>query len=107
VLAEGIYTVQFETLVGSGKGIVVVSGDKVRGGDEAFAYFGSLTRTDNGFTAEIETKRHSPGRPSVFNMEPVHIQLTGMMDGLNAVCTGTSEQVPGLIFKAVLTFICD
>ena len=107
MLADGIYRVQFETLVGSGAGIVVVTGDKIRGGDDAFAYFGTLQRTDNGFIAEIETKRHAPGRSSVFNMEAVHIQLTGIMDGPNAICTGTAKQVPGLIFKAVLTFISD
>jgi hypothetical protein len=45
--------------------------------------------------------------PPFFNMEPVHIQLTGIMDGPNAICTGTTKQVPGLIFKAVLTFISD
>jgi hypothetical protein len=73
----GIYRVQFETLAGSGTGIVVVSGDKIRGGDAAFAYFGSLKRTDNGFVAEIETRRHSPGRSSVFNMEPVDISAHG------------------------------
>ena len=107
MLAEGIYKVQFETLVGSGSGIVVVSGDKIRGGDEAFAYFGTLKSSENGFIADIETKRHSPGRSSVFNMEPVHIQLTGLPDGPNAICTGTAKQVPGLIFKAVLTFISE
>jgi T3SS negative regulator,GrlR len=66
MLADGIYRVQFETLVGSGTGIVVVSRDKIRGGDPAFAYFGTLQRTDNGFVADIETKRHAPGRSSVF-----------------------------------------
>jgi len=107
ILAEGIYKVQFETLMGAGSGIVVVSGDRIRGGDDAFAYFGKLKPTENGFTADIETKRHSPGRPTVFNMEPVNIQLTGMFDGPNAICTGTAKQVPGLIFKVVLTFVSE
>ncbi len=86
---------------------MVVTGDKIRGGDAAFAYFGTLTQTDNGFTAQLETKRHAQGRASVFNMEPVHIHLTGKSEGPNAICTGTAVEVPGLIFKAVLTFIHD
>ena len=107
MLADGIYSVHFETLAGEGDGVVVVTGDKIRGGDAAFAYFGTLTQTDNGFTAQLETKRHAEGRASVFNMEPVHIHLTGKSEGPNAVCTGTAVEVPGLIFKAVLNFIHD
>ena len=84
-----------------------MTGDKIRGGDATFAYFGTLTQTDNGFTALLETKRHAQGRASVFNMEPVHIHLTGKSEGANAVCTGTAVEVPGLIFKAVLNFIHD
>jgi hypothetical protein len=108
MLAQGIYRVQFETLLDSGRGIVVVTGDQIRGGDDFFAYRGMiLRRTDNGFTAEINTKRHFPGRSSVFNVDDVSIQLTGVLDGPNAICTGTATQVPGLIFKAMLTFISD
>jgi hypothetical protein len=83
MLADGIYSVHFETLAGEGDGVVVVTGDRIRGGDGAFAYFGTLAQTDNGFTAQL-------GRASVFNMEPVHIHLTGKSEGANAVCTGTA-----------------
>ena len=62
MLADGIYSVHFETLAGEGDGVVVVSGDKIRGGDATFAYFGTLTQTDNGFIAQLETKRHAQGR---------------------------------------------
>ena len=88
-------------------GFVLVSGDKIRGGDVAFAYFGTIKRTYNGFIAELHSMPHSPGPTSVFNVEPVDIQLTGIIDGANAICTGTAKQVPGLIFKAVLTFISE
>jgi len=107
MLADGIYSVHFETLAGEGDGVVVVTADKIRGGDATFAYFGTLTQTDNGFSAQLETKRHAQGRASVFNMEPVHIHLASKSEGPNAVCTGTAVEVPGLIFKAVLTFIHD
>jgi hypothetical protein len=105
MLADGIYTVHFETLAGQGDGVVVVMGEKIRGGDAAFVYFGSVEKTDNGFSLQIETKRHSQARASVFNMDSVHINLVGRLDGLNAVCTGTAVEVPGLIFKALLKFI--
>jgi hypothetical protein len=105
MLADGIYSVHFETPAGQGEGIVVVTGDKLRGGDASFVYFGRLEQTSNGFSIQIETKRHSQARASVFNMESVHINLIGKSDGLDAVCTGTAEEVPGLIFKAVLKFI--
>jgi len=107
MLADGIYSVLFETPVGKGSGVVVVTGEKLRGGDATFAYFGTLKPTANGFSAEIETRRHCEGRASVFNREPVHIHLVGRSDGANAVCTGTAVEVPGLIFKAVLNFISN
>jgi hypothetical protein len=104
-LDDGLYSVAFETLLGAGSGVLIVTGDKLRGGDEAFAYFGTQSPTRHGFTAEIDTKRHSEGRASVFNREPVHIQLVCKLDGVNAICTGTAAEVPGLIFKVVLNFI--
>jgi hypothetical protein len=105
MLADGIYSVHFETPAGQGDGIVVVTGEKLQGGDASFAYYGLLEQTNNGFSIQIETKRHSEGRASVFDMDSVHINLIGKSEGLNAVCTGTAEEVPGLIFKAVLRFI--
>jgi hypothetical protein len=105
MLADGIYSVHFETPAGQGDGIVVVAGEKLRGGDASFVYYGLLEQTNNGFSIQIETKRHSEGRASVFNMDSVHINLIGKSEGLNAVCTGTAEEVPGLIFKAVLKFV--
>jgi hypothetical protein len=104
-LDDGLYSVAFETPLGAGSGVLVVTGDKLRGGDEAFAYFGTQSPTSHGFTAEIDTKRHSEGRASVFNSEPVHIQLVCKLDGVNAVCTGTAAEAPGLIFKVVLNFV--
>jgi hypothetical protein len=38
-------------------------------------------------------------------MDSVHIHLTGKSEGLDAICTGTAIEVPGLIFKAVLKFV--
>jgi hypothetical protein len=90
MLAGGVYSVHFETLAGEGDGVVVATDDKIRGGDATFVYFWTLAQTDNGFTAQLETKRHAEGRASVFNMEPVHIHLTGKSEGQNAVCTGTA-----------------
>jgi hypothetical protein len=107
MLADGIYSVHFETPIGEGSGVVVVIGEKLRGGDATFAYFGTIRSTANGFSAEIETRRHSEGRASVFNREPVHIHLVGRSDRANAICTGTAVEVPGLIFKAVLNFISN
>jgi T3SS negative regulator,GrlR len=105
MLVDGIYSVHFETLAGQGDGIVVVAGGTLRGGDATFVYYGRVENSENGFTAEIETTQHSQGRASVFGMESVHIHLTGKSDGLDAICTGTAVEVPGLIFKATLKFL--
>jgi hypothetical protein len=67
----------------------------------------TFLQTGDGFRAKLSTKRHSEGRNSIFKLEPVHIELMGRSNGLNAVCTGTAVEVPGLIFKAVLRFIAE
>jgi hypothetical protein len=107
MLVDRIYSVHFETPAGKGNGVVVLSGERLRGGDASFAYFGTFLQTGDGFRAKLSTKRHSEGRNSIFKLEPVHIELMGRSNGLNAVCTGTAVEVPGLIFKAVLRFIAE
>jgi len=37
MLADDIYSVHFETLAGEGDGVVVVTGEKICGGDATFA----------------------------------------------------------------------
>jgi len=53
MLVDGIYSVHFETPVGQGDGIVVVTGEKLRGGDASFVYYGLLEQTSNGFSIQI------------------------------------------------------
>jgi hypothetical protein len=104
-LHDGLYCAEFETSLGVASGILVVTGDRLRGGDESFAYFGTQSPTRKGFTAILETMRHSDGQASVFSREPVQIHLVGQPVDIGAVCTGTAAGEPGLIFKVVLKFI--
>jgi hypothetical protein len=104
-LHDGLYCTEFETTLGAASGILIVTGSRLCGGDESFAYFGTQSPTRKGFTAKLETMRHSDGQASIFSKEPVQIHLVGQLNGIRAVCTGTAAGVPGLIFKVVLKFI--
>lgn len=94
MIPDGLYGVQFHTSVGEGQGVVVVTGDEVRGGDAAFAYFGRIIRNDKQFSVRIKTKRHAEGRPSVFGRESVNILLTGHGKATTAIALAPLRKFP-------------
>jgi hypothetical protein len=104
-LHDGLYCAKFETSLGAAFGVLVVTGERLCGGDESFAYFGTQWPMRKGFMAKLETMRHADGQASVFSREPAQIHLVGQLNSIGAVCTGTAAGDPGLIFKVVLKFI--
>ena len=74
-LQDGLYSIEVQTPLGAESVVLIVSGNRLRGGDDTFAYSRTQSPARRGFIAEIETKRHSEGRASVFTKEPGHIHL--------------------------------
>ena len=57
---------------------------------------------EDRFTATLTTRRHSAGPPTVFGVDEVEVTLMGTFNGRMASCSGTAEQVPGVVFEATL-----
>jgi hypothetical protein len=107
MLENGKYATWFRTPLGEGTGVVTLQDGKITGGDTVIAYTGSFSQAGDDFTADIATKRHTPGQPSVFGIDNVDLTLTGKSRGATASCRGTSRQAPGMAFEATIIRIVD
>jgi hypothetical protein len=107
MLPDGFYSVKFQRPAGSGGGVVVLSGGKLRGGDSSIVYSGTYSQTGDDFSAKVATSRHLQGLPSVFGKDNVNIVLNGKSSGTTATCTGTAAEVPGVSLQTTLTRISD
>jgi hypothetical protein len=108
-LREGLYRVEFHTVHGTGTGVVYASSGKLRGGNSAFAFVGNYNDRIDGIHVRISTQRHNPDpafRP-LFGTDGITLMLKGIENGDMVDFEGEALQMPGVIFKAVLTRIAD
>jgi hypothetical protein len=75
---------------------------KISGGDSIFTYGGSYEVDEDRFTATLTTRRHAAGPPTVFGVDEVEAKLEGKFNDKMALCSGTAEQAPGVVFEATL-----
>jgi hypothetical protein len=99
---DGQYAAWFRTSRGQGTGIVHLVNGKISGGDSIFTYGGSYEVDEDRFTATLTTRRHAAGPPTVFGVDEVEAKLEGKFNDKMALCSGTAEQAPGVVFEATL-----
>jgi hypothetical protein len=104
MLPNGFYVAQFRTPKGTGAGVLTLANGQLRGGDSAIMYTGTYSQDADKFTAQVSTKRHTQGQPSVFGVDAVTIALTGKSSAGAASCTGTAA---GVTFQADLHRVSD
>lgn len=108
-LRDGLFKVSFQTPLGTGNGVAVLEGGKLRGGDSMMYYAGPYSQDGDKFSAKIATGRHShvQGMSPVFGQDSVNIAVEGTTQGDSAQMTGTAAEVPGVSFQASLTRLGD
>jgi hypothetical protein len=94
MLRNGSYSIWFRTPLREGTGVVVFNNGKITGGDTVLGYTGTYFQNGDTFTASVATRRHSPGQPSVFDIDNVDLSVTGKSALTTASCTGTAKQAP-------------
>jgi hypothetical protein len=104
MLSDGFYVVQFKTPRGAGAGVLTLAKGQLRGGDSAIMYTGTYAQDGDKFTAQISTRRHTQGLPSVFGVDAVTLSLAGKSLGEAASCSGTAA---GVTFQADLHRVSD
>jgi hypothetical protein len=67
-------------------------------------YNGTYSQEGDVFTAQVSTKRHTQGLPSVFGVDTVTVSLTGKSSNGAASCDGSAA---GITFQADLHRVSD
>jgi hypothetical protein len=108
-LQEGLYKVEFHTVHGTGNGVIYATSGKLRGGNSGFAFIGNYIRKGGEIHVKISTQRHNadPGFKPLFGADMITLTLKGTQSGHMVDFEGTALQLPGVAFKAVLTWISD
>lgn len=85
-----------------GMGVIMLNDGVLEGRDSVIAYRGSYEQNGDRFTATVETWRHSEGRPAIFGIDEIEIELAGTSKTTTASCRGTVKQRPGWPLEVVL-----
>ena len=108
MLKEGKYAAWFRTAQAQGTGIVHLAEGRISGSDSFFTYGGSYHLDDDQrFTAVLTTRRHADGPPTVFGLDEVEVELSGVCSGAMATCSGTAREAPDVRFEATLIYSQD
>jgi hypothetical protein len=102
MLQDGQYAAWFKTPRGEGTGILLLANGKITGRDHLLTYSGSYQVDEDRFTAVVSTKRHAEGKPTLFGIDEVQIEVAGKSTGTTASCAGAAKQAPELPFRATL-----
>jgi hypothetical protein len=107
MVRDGKYAAWFRTPRGAGTGIVHLLDGRISGGDSYITYGGSYKIDGDRFIATLTTKRHTAGQPTVFGIDEVELKLTGILKDSMAICSGSVDEVPGMVFEATLILSRD
>jgi hypothetical protein len=102
MLQDGQYAAWFKTPRGEGTGILLLANGKITGCDHLLTYSGSYQVDEDRFTAVVSTRRHAEGKPTLFGIDEVQIEVAGKSTGTTASCAGAAKQAPELPFQATL-----
>src|ERR1700755_2187458 len=82
---------------------------KMLGGNSAFAHYGTSRETDGIVTSEITSHRHNedPNYQSLLGADIATIDVKGSAEGDIYSFVGDSPQMPGAVFRSVMTPIED
>ena len=108
-MQQGLYKVEFHTVHGTGTGVIYAINGKLRGGNSAFAFIGSYTDKPDGIQVRVTTQRHNadPAFKPLFGTDMITLTLKGGGSGDMIDFEGSALQLPGVAFKAILTWIGD
>jgi hypothetical protein len=104
MLKDGKYAAWFRTSRGQGTGIVHLIDGRISGCDSFFTYGGAYQIEEDRVTAVLTIHRHTEGPQSVFGLDEVEVNLTGVCSGAMATCAGIAEAAPDAPFEATLIY---
>ena len=102
---NGLYRTEFQTVHGTGRGVLYVRDGKMLGGNSAFAFIGTYVDRGDSVTVDISTIRHNddPKFRPLFGIDVITLKLTGHRNVGGYAFEGGTEQLPGIAFHSVMT----
>jgi hypothetical protein len=105
LLLEGFYKVRFQVDDAVGRSVMYAHAGSMLGGNSAFAHYGTFQEIDGVVTSEITSHRHNedPNYQSLLGSDIATINVRGRADGEIYRFEGGSPQMPGAVFRSVMT----
>jgi hypothetical protein len=109
LLLEGFYKVRFQLNDTPGRSVMYAHAGRMLGGNSAFAHIGTYRETGGEIATEVRTLRHhtDPNYRSLTGTDAATLVLRGWPEGDLVHFEGTIVELPGSVFKAVMTPIDD
>jgi hypothetical protein len=106
-LLDGFYKVEFSVNGASGRSVMYARDGILLGGGSAFAHIGTYEQAGADTIAELVTRRHNndPRHDSLLGSDDATLKARGRADANGKIFRfeGGSEQLPGAIFRSVMT----
>lgn len=108
-MLEGFYKVRFQVDDAVGQSVMYAHGGSMLGGNSAFAHYGTYSENDGVVISEITIHRHNDDSnyQSLLGSDVATIDVRGCADGDIYRFEGGSPQMPGAVFRSVMTPISD
>ena len=105
LLLKGFYKVRFQVGDAVGRSVMHADAGTMLGGNSAFAHYGTYEEIDGVVTSEITSHRHNedPNYKSLLGADIATIDVEGQPDGDVYRFVGSSPQMPGAVFRSVMT----
>jgi hypothetical protein len=102
---NGLYKTEFQIAQGTGRGMLYVRDGKMLGGNSAFAFVGTYAVDGDTISVDISTVRHNddPNFRPLFGVDVITLKLTGHPTATGYAFEGGAVQVPGVLFRSVMT----
>jgi hypothetical protein len=109
LVLRGFYKVRFQVNDAVGRSVMYAHAGSMLGGNSAFAHFGTFEETDGEVISEITSQRHNedPNYQSLLGADIARINVRGRAQGDIYHFEGGSPQMPGAVFRSVMTPIDD
>jgi hypothetical protein len=101
----GFYTVRFQVNETVGRSVMYAHAGHMLGGNSAFAHIGTYEEVGDEIVIEIKTLRHNPdpNYPAMVGTDDATLHARGRPDGKLYRFEGTLNELPGAVFRSVMT----
>jgi hypothetical protein len=108
-LRTGFYKVRFTLDDAVGRSVMYVQAGRMLGGNSSFAHVGSYREAGSELLAEVKTLRHhtDPDYRPLAGTDQARLSLRGWNEGETVRFEGGLQELPGSVFRAVMTPIGD